>query len=97
LVTDADHICKTLLQRRANVLGLLPGNVDANLFHGVDGERIERNGLHGRANRLNLVLRQCSHKTLSHFAAFGMARAQKQHSWFIPHASPIENGRANSL
>jgi hypothetical protein len=41
---------------------------------------------------LNLVLSQGAHKTFGHFAALRMARAQKQHSWFIPHTSPIEDG-----
>src|SRR5215469_7036553 len=86
-VAEFHHIGEVLLKGCANVFSYLMGNVDSNFFHDIDGERVERSGFDGSADRLHRVLCQGPQESFCHLTAFGVTGAKEKDSWLVPHAS----------
>lgn len=69
VITDGDNVGDVLAQKRHDILRLLPGDVDADFAHGLDGERIQPIRIDAGAEGLVLIAGGVTEIAFCHLAA----------------------------
>src|SRR6185369_3709946 len=86
-VADRDHVVPGLAEEPVEGLGGVPLQIDADLAHGLDGERVHARGLRARARHLEAVARLGAEEALRHLAAGGVVSAEEEDTLLV-HAGP---------
>jgi hypothetical protein len=79
---------EALAEVGCHALGLMTGNIDAQLAHGCDRIRIERCCFAARAGDLEPVSRQVAEECLGHLSPARIPGAQKEYFW-LNHCWPL--------
>jgi hypothetical protein len=81
-ITQHNYEGKTLTVKWIDALGLLAGNIDAQLSHGFNRGWVKGCGFATRAGDVEPISREIAEERLGHLSAARIPRAQKQHFRF---------------
>ena len=82
VITDGDHVVEMLTEEFFDVLGSVTGNIDADLLHDFNGNRIDFGWRGAGAFDFELVAAVMAEDPFGHLGAAGVARAENENACF---------------